>query len=211
MTKEIKTITEWLGEQKLLEKRIKKTYENLSMRKMYTATNVESETLYKNELFENEETVKSEFTSLQQLIKNRDTIRAAIMAFNATNTIRVNDKDYIIAIALEKIKRNEIVDIEGLLSKQLYNKKRDMETYKQVRESRENELRETFSKKANSSNTKDNEAIQEILGKYNVIENDFLNISEKLDIIQQEKIEFFEKVNIQLNIKNSTTNLEIEL
>ena len=133
------------------------------------------------------------------------------MAFNATNTIRVNDKDYIIAIALEKIKRNEIVDIEGLLSKQLYNKKRDMETYKQVRESRENELRETFSKKANSSNAKDNEAIQEILGKYNVIENDFLNISEKLDIIQQEKIEFFEKVNIQLNIKNSTTNLEIEL
>ncbi|EHO19698.1 hypothetical protein HMPREF9466_01629 [Fusobacterium necrophorum subsp. funduliforme 1_1_36S] len=40
-----------------------------------------------------------------QLLKNRDKIRAAILAFNASNTIMIGDQEYIIALALEKLRK----------------------------------------------------------------------------------------------------------
>ena len=145
-----KVIAEWLGELKLTEKKIKKTYDELSKKNMFIVENLQDSELYKEKLEEEKKEIQSSYQSLNKLIENRNKIKSAIMSFNASNTIKIDDKEYIIALALELYKGKEIVKIEELLEKK-------------------------FAK------------------------------------IQEEKIIFIEKINIQLNIKNATTEIEIDI
>ena len=144
-------------------------------------------------------------------ILNRDKMRAAILAFNATNTIKIGETDYVIALALEKMKKSDFVDINRLLEEQIYKMNVQTDNYLQNAEDKRDTLQSELSKKANSSTKKDNEAIEEIMKSFVVDKNDYLELVSELSKRKERNIEFLEQVNVQLNLKNATTFLEIDV
>ena len=55
------------------------------------------------------------------------------------------------------------------------------------------------------------EAVEKAVEQYQLYQDDFLELQKTLDKIKEDKITFMENVNIQLNLKNATSELEIEL
>lgn len=206
-----KVIAEWLGELKLTEKKIKKTYDELSKRNMFIVENLQDSELYKEKLEEEKKEIKSSYESLNKLIENRNKIKSAIMSFNASNTIEIDDKEYVIALALELYKGKEIVNIEELFKNQLYKKNKKEEEIKQQKENQKEMLLETYSRKSNSSHEGDSKALEKALKNYELYTDDYLQLDKKFVKIQEEKISFMEKINIQLNIKNAITEIEIDI
>ena len=106
-----KVIAEWLGELKLTEKKIKKTYDELLKKNMFIVENLQDSELYKEKLEEEKKEIKASFESLNKLIENRNKIKSEIMSFNASNTIKIDDKEYVIALALELYICKDLVNI----------------------------------------------------------------------------------------------------
>lgn len=178
---------------------------------MFIVENLQDSELYKEKLEEEKKEIKSSYESLNKLIENRNKIKSAIMSFNASNTIKIDDKEYIIALALELYKGKEIVNIEELLKNQLYKKNRKEEEIKEQKEEQKTMLLETYSRKSNSSHEGDSKALEKALKNYDLYTDDYLQLDKKFAKIQEEKISFMEKINIQLNIKNATTEIEIDI
>lgn len=82
---------------------------------------------------------------------------------------------------------------------------------KKSAEEKKDSLLDSISKKANTSANKDMEAVEKAVEQYQLYQDDFLELQKTLDKIKEDKIEFMENVNIQLNLKNATSELEIEL
>ena len=201
-----KTVTEWLGEVKLYEKKIDKIETQLSSMKLFNVGTVGEYALYKETFEKNKADAIALYDSYVKLKENRNKIRAEILKFNATQTIKIGDKEYIIALALEKLKSSEDMN-EYILKNQLNKMNSEINKIKTNVESKKESLLESVSKKANTSSSKDIEAVEQ----YKLYNEDFLNLQEKLDKTEQEKIEFIENINIQLNLKNATSEIEIEL
>ncbi|MDK4525110.1 hypothetical protein [Fusobacterium necrophorum] len=206
-----KTVTEWLGELKLTEKKIQKEYKELQKKDLFKVFFVKDkenyEETWKKEIEEN----KALFQSLMQLLKNRDKIRAAILAFNASNTIMIGDQEYIIALALEKIKKTKLVDVQKMLQNQLHNMLVAEKELLEEEEEKRDEIRNSLGYKQNSSAKKDNEAVEEIMKKYVVEKNDYLELEKEVSRMEEAEIEFAETVNIRLNLKNASSSIEIDL
>lgn len=205
-----KTVTEWLGEVKLYEKKIDKIETQLSSMKLFNVGTVGEYALYKETFEKNKADAIALYNSYVKLKENRNKIRAEILKFNATQTIKIGDKEYIIALALEKLKSSEDMN-EYILKNQLNKMNSEINKIKTNVESKKESLLESVSKKANTSSSKDIEAVEKAVEQYKLYNEDFLNLQEKLDKTEQEKIEFIENINIQLNLKNATSEIEIEL
>ena len=67
-----KVIAEWLGELKLTEKKIKKTYDELSKKNMFIVENLQDSELYKEKLEEEKKEIQSSYQSLNKLIENQE-------------------------------------------------------------------------------------------------------------------------------------------
>ncbi len=206
-----KTITEWLGDLKLTEKKINKIYQELKGKDLFRVSFAKDKEIYKTQWDKEQEEIKALYQSLKQFILNRDKMRAAILAFNATNTIKVGETDYVIALALEKMKKSDFVDINRLLEEQIYKMNVQTDNYLQNAEDKRDTLQSELSKKANSSTKKDNAAIEEIMKSFVVDKNDYLELVSELSKRKERNIEFLEQVNVQLNLKNATTFLEIDV
>ena len=205
-----KTVTEWLGEIKLYDKKIDKIEKQLISLKMYNVGTIGESALYKQTFEDNKKDIKSLHDSYLALKENRNKIRAELLKFNATETIKVGDKEYIIALALEKIKENS-TRYENILENQIFKMNNEVLNIKKLAEEKKDSLLDSISKKANTSTNKDMEAVEKAVEQYQLYQDDFLELQKTLDKIKEDKIEFMENVNIQLNLKNATSELEIEL
>ena len=85
------------------------------------------------------------------------------------------------------------------------------EEIKEQKEEQKTMLLETYSRKSNSSHEGDSKALEKALKNYDLYTDDYLQLDKKFAKIQEEKISFMEKINIQLNIKNATTEIEIDI
>ena len=206
-----KTVTEWLGELKLTEKKINKTFEHLKKTEMFIAENAQDVELYKLRFEENKKNVLSSFESLKKLIENKNKIKEAIMSFNATNTIKINDKEYCIALALELYKKGKVNPLSDLIASQIHNRNSRINIIKEIREDKKEMLLDSLTKKTNSSHSGDQEALEKAIKPYELFLDDYLKLDEVFDNIEKENIDFIENLNIQLNLKNATSELEIDL
>lgn len=205
-----KTVTEWLGEIKLYDKKISKTELKLDSMEMFNISTIGEASLYKETLEKNKEEVKALYESYLSMVKNRNKIRAKILSFNATETIKIGNEEYIIALALEKMKETKD-NLEKIIEKQISTFNSKVNTIKQNVEYKKENLLESISKKANTSANKDMEAVEKAVEQYQLYQDDFLELQKTLDKIKEDKIIFMENVNIQLNLKNATSELEIDL
>ena len=205
-----KTVTEWLGEIKLYDKKIDKIERQLVSLKMYNVGTIGESALYKQTFEDNKRDIKALYESYLSLKENRNKIRAELLKFNATETIKVGDKQYIIALALEKLKENNTRE-ENILENQLFKMNNEIVSIKKLAEEKKEALLESVSKKTNTSTSKDMEAIEEAVKQYQLYQDDFLELQKTLDRIKEDKIEFTENINIQLNLKNATSVIEIEI
>lgn len=106
------TITRALAELKLLNDRIHKKIKSFIPIAITKGKEVVSGYV-DNEKFN--EKVKSDYQSIQDLIKRRNDIKAAIVKANATNTVKIKDRIYTVAEAIER--KNNIVYEQMLLDK----------------------------------------------------------------------------------------------
>ena len=100
---------------------------------------------------------------------------------------------------------------EYILKNQLNKMNSEINKIKTNVESKKESLLESVSKKANTSSSKDIEAVEKAVEQYKLYNEDFLNLQEKLDKTEQEKIEFIETIIIHLSLKHAASEIEIEL
>lgn len=204
-----KTIMEWLGEKKLYDKKIIKTIKQLHDTPLY----VGKPKLYADEkqMQEDMDNAKALLTSYRQLVANRNKIQEAIMKFNATHTITIEDKEFTIAAALSMY-QNYDTNLEAVLEKNLtrsINLKRDLED-KQEREVK------SLEQQLNAANKQQGK--QEVTDKLKARKDDYEPImKEAIDILAELtkesdfKEKFLQSVNTKINIANVQETLTIDL
>ncbi|MGL6101266.1 MAG: hypothetical protein ACRC0G_16770 [Fusobacteriaceae bacterium] len=197
-----KTVTEWLSFVKLEEKKItKRRMELLNKGFVIKLAEVKAETT--------KEEILSKFKSLASLEKNINVVRDKISTFNAETKITVSGKSLSIAHALHLWKKKDDEEVEFF--KELYrrfkNSKRLVEEDSQYKIA---DLEKNVLNKANASKT-DREFVESKKIDLAVEIIDPLNIEKTFLKVQDEREEFMADVNVQINLKNSTTFLEIDL
>lgn len=198
-----KTVLEWLGESKLLEKRISKKEKEL-LSKAYSVTLVYNQ----DENYIPEE-ILSEYESLLKLKSNLDKIKDAVMVYNATKIITIGDKEMSIAYALNKYSRNDD-SFEQSINKLATQFTTSVNNVKLTSQREKAELDKQLLTKNNISE-KDKALLETTKSKYDVVVKDPLNIVELSSKIYEEREVFENEVNNKINLSNALTELEIEL
>ncbi|MGL5962881.1 MAG: hypothetical protein ACRCZ2_00560 [Fusobacteriaceae bacterium] len=197
-----KTVTEWLSFVKLEEKKIaKRRTELLNKGFVIKLAEAKADTT--------KEEILSKFESLKALENNINVVRDKISTFNAETKIIVARKSLSIAHALHVWKKKEDEEVEFF--KSLYRKfKTTKEMTEETSQYKISELEKNVLNKANASKT-DREFVENKKQDLAVVIIDPLDIEKTLVKVQDEREEFMADVNVQINLKNSTTFLEIDL
>ncbi|MGL5713206.1 MAG: hypothetical protein ACRCX2_09320 [Paraclostridium sp.] len=197
-----KTVTEWLSFVKLEEKKIsKRRTELLNKGFVIKLAEAKADTT--------KEEILSKFESLKALEANINVVRDKISTFNAETKITVAGKSLSIAHALHVWKKKEDEEVEFF--KSLYRKfKTTKEMTEETSQYKISELEKNVLNKANASKT-DREFVENKKQDLAVVIIDPLDIEKTLVRVQDEREEFMADVNVQINLKNSTTFLEIAL
>lgn len=199
-----KTVLEWLSESKLLTKKVQKKEKEL-LSKMYSVTLVHNE----NKDFINEN-VKSEYESLVKLKSNLDKIKDAIMQYNATTKIKVENKEMSIAYALGLYNPDDDYSFEYNVIRASAKFVQEVDKAKIKSQQEKSDLdRQLLSK--NNISEKDKAMVEIAKASYDVLVKDPLNILELASKLQEEKETFENEVNNKINLSNALTELEINL
>ena len=160
------------------------------------------------------ELAKSGYQSINDLIENRDKIKAAIVQSNAITTVEINGVEYTVAQAIE-FKNSSIRYKKLLLSalKEQYAEAVEIMTRENVRVDRQvDKMLETFVGKDSDKkiNETDMAAISEpyrAKNEYEIV--DPISIRGEIDRLEAEIDGFEAEVDVKLSISNSITHIEI--
>lgn len=200
---------EWLGELKLYNKKITKKKNELMDTDLFFA-----DTAIRYDKAKAQEHLKDTlalYQSYKTLVKNRDTIRQAILKFNASTFIELGDRKYTIAESLENLKNPDTYLIQ-LLEDNIDNLVNREKELKKLQEDEVKDLEKTLygSNKA-IGNTSISEKLNERREAYSPIIEEVLDLKRELDIERDRVEEFNEKINTLINIVNVKNTLNIDL
>lgn len=200
MTK--KTVMEWLSWLKLENKKLSTKREKLEGKCFLIRLRDEKTSI-------DEEAIKSEWKSIQDIETNISRVKNKLTIFNATETVEVEGEKYPIAHALYLYKEEENETLR--MFKRMYDKfilskeLKEKDSYKKMEEVERN-----FQNKANTSQ-KDKDYVIEKKKDFEVVEIDPIEIEKNYLKLKEKNDIFRESINTQINIKNCSSILEIEL
>lgn len=204
-----KTVMEWLGEVKLYNKKIEKKQNELNHTELFcadTAIRYDKEKAKKSL-----EDAKALYQSYMQLVKNRNKIRQAILKFNATTYVEVGQNSFTIAEALERLKKPDNFVVE-LLESNIDSIVEKEDELKYVQETEVKELEKIiYGSNKSLGSTAISEKIEERREAYRPIIEEAFNIKEELEKEKEQREEFYQRINTQLNIANVKHTIDIEL
>lgn len=205
----IKSVMSWNEEVKKYNKQIKKIEDSLAEDEYFIVDTKENFEKKKSEYEGKEKLILSKYQQLIKLSENRDKIREAIMKSNATSYVKVADKTYTVALAIEKYRKaDEFLQLLKYQIIKLENEKKKVE--KKV-ELRIYELENKFFGNTRQPSESEKRIIEEAKHLNELVVCDPLNINEKFLKLQSETEEFKSLVNIALNEHNVKTEIEIDL
>lgn len=203
------SVTRALVELKLLDKRIKSKLSEAHFIGMVQGKKDLTTNLIKIDDFK--QSAKSDFQSIQALIERRNKIKAAIVLSNATTQVKIGDKAYTVAEAIER--KNSIQYEESLLNllrAQRTNVEKDIHRQNQAVEEQLNVLLAQHL----ASEKKKSEDAETFMKSYKEL-NEFKKV-DPLDIKKtiselREQIEIFKaEVDLVLSETNANSFIEIQ-
>lgn len=204
------TIHRCLAELKTLEKRISK---DISKIRLIDYKKNSSEKSYETKLTEKDfkEQAKASFDSIMKLISNRNKIKNAIVLSNATTTVKIGNKKYTVA---EAIQRKESIMYDRMLLESL---KEQYKESNRIVNSNNQKAEEKAEQQVAAILGSDTKAEEKILTMKNIIENNSWTLLDPIRILEvitflENTIDSFEtEVDHNLSVSNATTVIEIDL
>lgn len=199
------TITEGLVELKLLNKRIEKAiYKDF----IWSAKKVD---MTADEVAKHKEIGEANMSSVEDLIANRNAIKAAIVKSNAVTMVNVAGTEMTVAEAIE---RKTYIESEKMLLAEWQRQYAQARNNVDVQNRRVQERIDNMLSQIASSSKSDIEEAQKVMSETYMENNgwdifDPVNLKEKIDALD-EKIDQFEKnVDVVLSVSNAVTMIEI--
>lgn len=204
------TIHRCLAELKTLEKRISKEINNI---RLIDYKKNSSEKSYEAKLTEKDfkEQAKASLDSIMKLISNRNKIKNAIVLSNATTTVKIGNKEYTVA---EAIQRKESIIYDKMLLESL---KEQYKESNRIVDSNNQKAEEKAEQQVAAILGSDTKAEEKILTMKNIIENNSWTLLDPIKILEvivdlENTIDSFEtEVDHNLSVSNATTVIEIDL
>lgn len=204
------TIHRCLAELKTLEKRISKDINKI---RLIDYKKNSSEKSYETKLTEKDfkEQAKASLDSIMKLISNRNKIKNAIVLSNATTTVKIDNKEYTVA---EAIQRKESITYDKMLLESLKEQYKESNRIVNINNQKAEEKAEQQVAAILGSDTK---AEEKILTMKNIIENNSWTLLDPIKILEvivdlENTIDSFEtEVDHNLSVSNATTVIEIDL
>ena len=202
-----------LAEQKLIDKKIEKQLSGAKYcaykrgKKSETSDGVSVEEFTKN--------VKSSYESVQKLIKQKNSIKSAIVQSNANTIVRIGEIEMSVAAAIER-KRTIVLEqhmLDGMKNDFISTKTMVERNNLQVQTKLDSLLESNFGAgKGGSAKTEEVEAISKpYLENNQVTMIDPIGIDSKIQALESEIDEFVKNVDFALNESNVTTMIDVEL
>lgn len=199
-----------LAELKMLDKRINKAI----MQGTYVAMQIGDEAPrgYKSKEEFNKE-AKASYDSVQDLIKRRNAIKAAVVASNAVTKVNVAGVEMTVA---EAIDRKDAIDYErgflNQLRRQLNAVNNEIEMERQTMEHRlDKRIEADLGSKDRKDNAEEVENItKQFLKRYKPAMVDPVSIKEEIDKLTTAIEEFEMEVDFVLSESNTSTTIEVE-
>ena len=199
------TITEGLVELKLLNKRIEKAiYKDF----IWSAKKVD---MTADEVAKHKEIGEANMSSVEDLIANRNAIKAAIVKSNAVTMVNVAGTEMTVAEAIE---RKTYIESEKMLLAEWQRQYAQARNNVDVQNRRVQERIDNMLSQIAASSKSDIEEAQKVMSETYMENNgwdifDPVNLKEKIDALD-EKIDQFEKnVDVVLSVSNAVTMIEI--
>lgn len=205
----IKNVMSWNEEVKKYNKQIKKLENSLAEDEYFVIDTKENYEKKKDEYEKKEQLILSRYQQLIKLTENRDKIREAVMKSNATSYIKVANKEYTVALAIEKYRKAD--DFLQLLKYQILKLENEKKKAEKKVELRISELENKFFGNTRQPSESEKRIIEEAKQLNTLVVLDPININEKYLKLQEEIIDFKSLVNIALNEHNVKTEIEINL
>lgn len=211
MTKETMTVHKALAELKTLDSRISTVIKDghFCIAKKHSVEKVEGGTLA-----EYETAVKSHYDKATDLIRRRKAIKRAVVLSNAVTKVTINGTEYTVAEAIEM--KNHGIDLDTELMLQMLDHKNkalaQIEHENGALENKaDNFIMSMFGQKERKV---DNEEIRKAredfikASQYELI--DPINVTEKIDALNEHIQNFESEVDAALSVSNAVTTIEIE-
>ena len=199
------TITEGLTELKLLNKRIEKAiYKDY----IWSAKKIDMTDV---EMAEHKEIAEANMKSVEDLIANRNAIKAAIVRSNAVTKVNVAGEEMTVAEAIE---RKTYIASEKLLLAEWQRQYAQAKNNVDVQNRRVQERIDSMLSQIAASSKSDIEEAQKVMSETYMANNgwdifDPVNLKEKMDALD-ERIDQFEKnVDVVLSVSNAVTMIEV--
>ena len=198
------TVTEGLVKLKLLDKRIEKATEDMSLVTM-TQGNQDKIDATGKDLKDFRKNAKAKLQSVSDLISQRNTIKSAIVLSNATTTVLIDNQPYTVADAIER--KNSIKYDQSLLKKlksQYANLDHQIMAYNLKVE--QNLL--ALLKSRPTSTAEDDEKLSKTFQELNTYKlYDPLNLQSRIEKLETDISTFLADVDVALSVVNATTEI----
>ncbi|WP_010500012.1 hypothetical protein [Paenibacillus elgii] len=202
------SITRGLAELKTLDARINKVINESSFISMTTGKKVLAG--YQSN-FQFEDKAKSNYQSVQDLIKRRNAIKAAIVQSNAVTKVNVADKEMTVAEAIER--KTSIIYEQNLVNKMKIEFVNVIRRYEQedekVKERLDELLKTTFGKDVKVSNDQYDSTAKPFLEQNEPKLIDPLKLKDEIDKIEKNIEDFLMNVDFVLSESNTITKIII--
>jgi len=210
------TLTEALAKLKLYDKKIKKQllgFRNKEQVIDYVVGNDHKCKLSGKEINELKADAQAGIQRIQALMKNRNTLKAAIAQANAVTKITVNGKEYTIVQAIERKQgiENEKMFLDAL-EEQVAEVQNDVARINSRAQEKANQIIE-----AQVGSDAKNKKTDEIESLYDLVYNknralivDPINIENLIEAMRDEIESFEQNVDVALSIANAKTEIEVD-
>ena len=211
MNKEKMTVHKALSELKVLDDRIEKAIRSVSYTKAKkaSATKVDGQ-----DISEWEESVKSTYNKVIDLIERRNALKKAVVLSNATTTVMIGNKEYTVAEAIEM--KNHGQTYYSLLSETIaesynmsvsrVNHENEIEMDSRV----EKFLSSMFSNKERSESSEVNKVREDFIKANSYELCDPISAKAKVTMLNDNVNSFMTEVDSALSVSNAITEIEIE-
>jgi len=210
------TLTEALAKLKLYDKKIRKQLQDIRYDGAvidYIVGNENKGRITGKTVDELKEYAKSKVQKTQALINNRNRLKAAIAQTNAVTPVKIGDKEYTIAQAIE---RKQSISLEKefveALEEQLVNVKNKVTQINLRAQEKANQIVEAqVSAEAKNKKTEEIEALYNLIYEKNKAELvDPINVEAALERIKEDIETFEQNVDVALSIINAKTEIEVD-
>lgn len=160
---------------------------------------------------EYEDKVKSAYQSVKDLIKRRNDIKSAIVLSNARTKVKIADKEYTVAEAIE---RKTAIQYEEQLMQKMKNEYIKVTTNisrknEEVKEELNRKLDALYGREAKTKVDENNELVKSYRNDHEAKMIDPLHIRSEYEKLEQEIDEFLSEVDFVLSTSNTLTEIEV--